>query len=124
MMELPLAMREDMKAWRKQMDAWVRDINGTRGEKMACQGKAEAHLEGEEPTSVDMEPEAAHGEVPREDAAVMPVGEPKKRRRDRNLDARCLRKRQKGTQGKNGCRRNSVAASRGTTRRAVVARRR
>jgi hypothetical protein len=72
-----------------------------------------------------------HQEVPGEDAAVMPVGEPRKRRRDRrnlaarrrqkeqdrDLDARRRRKKeQKRTQRKDGCRKNLVAA-----RRAAVA---
>jgi hypothetical protein len=46
-----------------------------------------AHLEEEEPASVDMTPEVADEEVPVEDAEVTPVGEPKKRRRDRHLAA-------------------------------------
>ncbi|PNF32272.1 hypothetical protein B7P43_G17489 [Cryptotermes secundus] len=46
----------------------------------------EAHLVEEEPASVDRKPEAAElREVPVQDAEVMPVGEPKrKRRRDQN----------------------------------------
>jgi hypothetical protein len=53
---------------------------------MACQ-EMEAHPEEEEPASVDTKPEAAQQEeVPVEDAEVMPVGEPKKKRRmDRQL---------------------------------------
>jgi hypothetical protein len=35
-------------------------------------------MECEEPTSVDMTPEVAHEEVPKEDAVVMPVREPRK----------------------------------------------
>jgi hypothetical protein len=64
-----------------------------------------------------MEPEVA-------DAARMPVGEPRNRRRDwRNLaPVRRQKKQQKWTQSKDGCRRNLVAARRGTTRRAQVAR--
>jgi hypothetical protein len=50
------ADQEQMMAW---MDAWLADTKDTRKETTACQGKMEAHLEGEEPTSVDMEPEAA-----------------------------------------------------------------
>jgi hypothetical protein len=51
---------------------------------MACQENMEARLEGKEkPTSEDMEPEVAHEEDKAEDAAVMPVGEPRNRRRDR-----------------------------------------
>jgi hypothetical protein len=59
-----------------------------------------ARMEWEEPTSVDIEPEAAQRQVPKEDATVKPVGEPKKRRRDRNLDARRRRKQQERTQNK------------------------
>lgn len=45
----------------------------TRKETMACQ-EMEARLEEEEPTSVDMKPEAAQQEeVPIEDATVIPV---------------------------------------------------
>jgi hypothetical protein len=53
------------------------DLNGNT-KKMEC----------EKPVSVDMTPEVAHEqEVPVEDAEVMPVGEPRKRRRDRHLAA-------------------------------------
>jgi hypothetical protein len=41
---------------------------------MACQEMTKAHLECEEPTSVDMEPEVEHWEVPKEDAAGSAVG--------------------------------------------------
>jgi hypothetical protein len=95
-----------------------------REETMACQEKTEAHLQGE-PASEDMTSEVAHEqEVPREDAEVMPVGEPRKRRRDgrnlaavcrqkkkdQNLDAGRRKKGQKRAQRKDGCRRNVVAA--------------
>jgi peroxiredoxin family protein len=51
-------------------------------ETMACQETTEAHLEEEEMTSLDRKPEVAEQrEVPVEDATVMPVGEPKKKRR-------------------------------------------
>jgi hypothetical protein len=98
-------------------------------EMMACQEKMEARLEVEDkPASVDTTPEVAHEQgVQMEDAVIMPVGEPRKRRRDRrhlaaqgrqkkeerNLDAR-----------RRGKQQNTVAARRGTTRRAAVARRR
>jgi hypothetical protein len=112
-----------MKAWGEALDAYMTDIMDNREETMACQEKTEARLQAE-PTSEDMTPEVAHGqEVPREDAEVMPVGEPRKRRRDRhlaavsrqkkkdqNLDARRRRKGQERAQRKDGCRRNLVAA--------------
>jgi hypothetical protein len=57
-------------------------VNAWREEMMGCEGKMEAHLECEEPTSVDMEPEAAHWEIHKEGAAGMPVGGLRKRRWD------------------------------------------
>jgi hypothetical protein len=124
MQERMYANHEKMMA---RMGALIADMKYSREETMVCQEKMEAHLKGkEEPTSMDMEPEVAQ-EVPVEDAAVMPVGEPRNRRRDRrnlaagrrqkkddrNLDARRCRKQQ-----------NFVAAHRWTTRRAQLARRR
>jgi hypothetical protein len=105
---------------------------------MASQETMEACLECKEPASVEMNPEVADKEVPLEDAVVMPVKEPRNRRRDRrnlaagrrqkeqdrNLEARRRWKQQRRTQSKNRCRRNLVAARRGTTRRAQVARHR
>jgi hypothetical protein len=105
-----------------RMEAWLTDRKDTRKETMACQEKMETRLEIVEPTSVDMESEAAQRQVPREDTAIMPVGEPRKRRRDRNLAAECRQKKQERAQSKDGCRKNLVAAH--TTSRAVVARRR
>jgi hypothetical protein len=121
-----------------RMDAWLTDIKNDRKEAMACLEKTEARLEIEDkPASVDTTSEVAHEqEVPREDAEVMPVGEPRKRRRHRHLAAvrsqkkqdqnlaaqRSQKKQQKRTQNKEGCRKELVAARRGTTRRAQVAR--
>jgi hypothetical protein len=124
---------------RSIFNAWSSDLKITQEETMACQETMEPCLGKEESTSEDMTPEVAHEqEVPREDAVVMPVGEPRKRRRDqrhlaavsrqkdqdRDLDARPRRKEQKRAQRKNGCRRSLVAARRGTTRRAALTRRR
>jgi hypothetical protein len=59
---------------------------------MACQETTEACLECEEPTSVDMESEAGHREVPTEEAAAKSSGRMRKRYRDRLLAAgRCGR---------------------------------
>jgi hypothetical protein len=100
-----------MESMQERMDANQAELNS-----------AIAHMKWEEPTSVDMEPEVAREEVPREHAAIMPVGEPRKRRRDRNLAAKCRQQQQqKRPQSKDGCRKNLVAAHRGTTRRAEVA---
>jgi hypothetical protein len=95
-------------------------------EAIACLEKTEARLEWKKPASVEMKPETAHEAVPLEDTARMPVGEPRKRRRDRRHLAaqRRQKKEQERTQSKNGCRKDLVAARRGVTRRAQVARRR
>jgi hypothetical protein len=84
---------------------------------MACQ-EMEARQE-EKATSLDRKLEAAEErEVPVEDAEVMPVGEPrKKRRRDRNQ-----RNKKKRTQGNDGCQRRLATARRRTSHRAEVAR--
>jgi hypothetical protein len=67
----------------------------TQKETMACQ-EMETRLEEEEPTSVDTKPKVAQEEEdPKEDAKVMPVGEPKKKRRkERKMAAerQCQRK--------------------------------
>jgi hypothetical protein len=94
-----------MDASHKKMTAWLTDTNDNREEMMACQETMEACLECKEPASVEMKPEVADEEVPLEDAARTPVGEPRKRRLDRNLDARRRRKQKERTQNKDGCRR-------------------
>jgi hypothetical protein len=66
------------KAWREEIEA---SRNAWRKETMACQEDNEARLEEEKPASENMTPEVAHEQkVPLEDAIVMPVGEPRKRR--------------------------------------------
>jgi hypothetical protein len=116
-------MRQEMNAGHKEIMAWLKDLKINGEETMTCQEKTEVRLEEEEPTSVEMKPEVAHEEVPLEDAVVMPVGEPRKRRRDqRHLAAqRRQKKEEERTQSKNECRKDLVAARRGTTRRATVA---
>jgi hypothetical protein len=85
------------KAWRKRMAVSREKMNASLKEMVAeikpemeiettaCE-EMEAHLEEEEPALVDMKTEVAQDEkVPVGDAIVMPVEEPKKkRRRDRN----------------------------------------
>jgi hypothetical protein len=101
----------DRKVWREEMAAMRKEM--------------EARLDEEKPTSVDREPEAAaEEEVPEENATVMPVGEPKKRRRDRRLAAERRRHKQKNSTRKNGAPQNELAvACRKMLRRATVARR-
>jgi hypothetical protein len=104
-----------MDASHKKMTAWLSDTNDNREETMACQETMETRLEEKKPASMEKKPEV-------EDAARMPVGEPRNRRREeRNLDARRRRKQQGQIQNKDGCLKNLVAARRGTTCRATVA---
>jgi hypothetical protein len=91
---------------------------------MACQ-EMEARQEVAEPSSVDMKPETAEErQFLVEDAEVMAVGEPKKkRRRDRKLAAERRRQKNERAQCQGGCRTKGLAAARrGTCHRAEVAR--
>jgi hypothetical protein len=85
-------MDAKMGSMQTELKSAIKDLKFNREETMACQEIMEARLEVEDrPASVDTTPEAAHEqEVPREDAEVMPVGEPRKRRQDRrHLAAMC-----------------------------------
>jgi hypothetical protein len=62
-----------------------------------------------------------HQEIPKDEAAVMPVGEPRKRSRVCNLAAERGQKRKERTWGNRGSRRKSAAACRKVSRRAKVA---
>jgi hypothetical protein len=62
-----------------------------------------------------------HQEIPKGEAAVMPVGEPRKRRRIRNLAAERRQKRKERTRENRGYRRKSAVACRKVSRRAKVA---
>jgi hypothetical protein len=66
-------------------EAAIHSLMACRKETMACQETMEALLECEEPTSVDMESEAEHWEVRKEDTIVKPVKGWKKRHRDQHL---------------------------------------
>ncbi|PNF24447.1 hypothetical protein B7P43_G09688 [Cryptotermes secundus] len=113
----------NMKAWRGEMsamtDKWGSD---SHMETMACQ-VMEARRD-EEPSSVDRKPEVAQKvEFPVVDAEVMPVREPKrKRRRDRHLAEE--RRRQKTKDSRREIRepqKKLTVAHRRTTRRLEVA---
>jgi hypothetical protein len=91
---------------------------------MACR-EMEACQEEEKPASADRKPEAAQQEeVPLEDAEVMSVGEPKKkRRRDRKLAAQHHRQKPETSIRENcGPHKRLAVARTGTSRRVEVAR--
>jgi hypothetical protein len=117
-------MDANMKAWREEMAAMRNKCaNDNHNETLACQ-EMEARPE-EKPISVDRKPEKAEErEVPEENAEVIPVGEPKKkRRRDRKLAAeRRCQKRKTSTLENCGPPKELAVARRGTIRRAKMAR--
>jgi hypothetical protein len=66
-----------------RMDVKLKELTeSTSADMKACQEKTEVRLEEEDPTSMEMKPEVVHEEVSLEDAARMPVEEPRKRSRD------------------------------------------
>jgi hypothetical protein len=69
----------------------------------------------------ETEPEAAHEEVPKEDAAMKTFGALKKRHGDRHLVGRRRGQPKKRTQGDGGSRKQLAAACRGMARRAIPA---
>jgi hypothetical protein len=77
-----------------------------------------------EPSPGMMQSVGEHQEVTKEEAAVMPVGEPRKRRRNRNLAAERRQKPKERTRGSCGSRNRVTNADRKVSRRAGVARRR
>jgi hypothetical protein len=83
-------------------------------------GKTEADTEKTEPDPGMMQSTEEHQEIPKGEAAVMPVGEPRKRRRVRSLAAGHRQKRKERTRGNRGYRRKSAAACRKVSRRAKV----
>jgi hypothetical protein len=112
-------MREErIKA---NMDACMADIKDNRKETMVCQEKTEVRLEEEEPTSVEMKPEVAHEEVPREDAAVMPVRRLRKQRRGRKQAAGRREEPKKLNRGICGSRERLASACRKVSLRTTVA---
>jgi hypothetical protein len=84
------AYREDFKsdqakmiaAFKERMDALIANITIDRKETTASQEDTETKPDPEKMQSVE-----EHQQIPKEDAAVMPVGGLRKRRRDRNLAA-------------------------------------
>jgi hypothetical protein len=116
---------KEMKAWREEMAAmrnkWVND---NHNETMACQEIEARPEEEKEPTPVNTKPEVAQqDEFPAENAEVMLVREPKKkRRRDQKLAAERRRQKPKiSTQEKCGTQKRLAVARREKSHRAAVA---
>jgi hypothetical protein len=82
-----------------------------------------ACLESKEPTSLEVQSKAEHEEVPKEGAAVKPIGALKKLYGGWDLALRCCGQPKKETQGSGGSQKKLTAARRGITHCAVLAQR-
>jgi hypothetical protein len=113
-------MREGIKSGQAEMkpilDAWLMDVKDGRKETTACQEATET-----EPNPGMLQSIEGHQEIPKGEAAGMPVVGPRKRRRVRNLAAERRQKRKERTRGYSGSRRKLAAACRKVSRRAKVA---
>jgi hypothetical protein len=91
------------------------NMNSCRKEMTVCQEGTET-----EPDPGMMRSTEEHQEIPKGGAVVMPVGEPRKRSRVRNLAVVRLQKQKERTRGNHGSRRKSAAACRKVFRHAKM----
>jgi hypothetical protein len=119
--ELLLSIQSKMDANIKAHEEMMTMVNAYHERVMAFLGKTEADTEKTEPNPRMMQSVKEHQEIHREEAALMPVGGLRKRRRDRNL-AKGRRLKQKGRiQASCESRRRLTVAGKKMTRRATVA---
>jgi hypothetical protein len=108
----------ESEAFRAKMKAVIQVIRSELVETTACNETTESKPDPGMMQSTEEPKEIAKGE-----AAVMPVREPRKRRRVCNLAAERRQKRKERTRGHRASRRKSTAACSKVSRRAKVARR-
>jgi hypothetical protein len=111
-------VKEEIQAYHEEMMAM---LDAKHERTMACLGKTEADTEKTEPDPGMMKATEEHQEIPKGEATVMPVGEPRKQCRVRSLAAERRQKRKERTRGNRGSRRKSAAACRKVSRCARVA---
>jgi hypothetical protein len=113
-------MREEIKSGQAEMrstlDALLMDLNDGRNETKACNGATETELD-----PGMMQPIEEHQEIPKGEATVMPVREPRKQRRVCNLATDPHQTRTVRTQGNCIFRRKLAATCRKVSRHAKVA---
>jgi hypothetical protein len=116
----PMKTNQDdlLKTVKEEMRAMV---DSCHKEMMACLGKTEVDTEKTDPDPGMMQPTEEHQEFTRKDAAVMPVGEPRKPCRVRNVAAELRQKQKERIQATCESRRKSATACRKVSRRATVA---
>jgi hypothetical protein len=120
------ALRETMKSNQDDLIRTVKEemramVDACHKEMMACLGKTEADTEKTEPDPGMMQSTEEHQEIPKGEAAVMQVGELRKRRRVWNLATERRQKRKERTRGNRGSRRKSAVACSEVSHRATVA---
>jgi hypothetical protein len=111
------AFQSELKETNKrEMRATIQSARSELDEMTTCREATET-----EPDPGMMQPIEEHHEIPKEEAAVMPVGGLRKRCRVRNLAVECRQKMKERTQGYHGSRRTSAASYRKVSRHAKVA---
>jgi hypothetical protein len=121
--ELLLAIRQEMnantKAIKEKTDALVANIKNVRKETTACHSEMEATKTDPDPGMMQSAEE--HQDIPKKDAAVIPVKGRKKRRRARKPAAGRREEPNELTRGDCGSGKKLAAACKKITRRATVA---
>jgi hypothetical protein len=118
LLSMQAKMENNRKAYHEEMMAMV---DAYHERMMACLGKTEADTEKTEPNPGMMQSTEEHQEIPKGEAAVMPVGEPRKRRRVRSLATERRQKQKERTRENCGSRRKSAATCRKVSHCARVA---
>jgi hypothetical protein len=120
--ELMLFMQAKMETNRKaHHEEMMAMVDAYHERMMVCLGKTEANTEKTDPDPGMMQSTKEHQEIPKGEAAVMQVGEPRKLRRVRSLAAERRQKRKERSRGNRGSTRKSAAACRKVSRCARVA---
>jgi hypothetical protein len=110
-------MRSELKETiQHEMKAAIQSVWSELDETTACNEATETELEPGVMQSIE-----EHQEIPKGEAAVMPVGGPRKWRRVSKLAAERHQKRKERTRGNRGSRRKSAAACRKVSFHAKVA---
>jgi hypothetical protein len=108
--------KADLENLRRRMEEMLTANQNGLKEMIACKEATET-----EPDPGMMQSVEEHQEIPKGEAAVMPVREPRKRRRVCNLTTGRRQKRKERTRGYRGSRRKSAAACKKVSRHAKVA---
>jgi hypothetical protein len=118
--EMMAKMQEDIKSGQAEMrsilDAWLTDLKDGRKETTACQEATETETHPGMMQSIEEQQE-----IPKGEAAGMPVEGLRKRRRARNLASERRQRRKERIRGYRGFRRKLAAACREVSRRAKMA---